>query len=835
MTLQLESITLAGDPEQGGPLQLRIILPPNLVAAAKSGSIAVKLEADTANGRQPLGQLNQAVAYRPDVAHLLALALLESWNDGKLPSLARLSTDQLRQLLQPMDGQDAVFTWNQPEVPLSWHEGKINGVHDALTAESPAPPAQGRSVPSARKPTRSRPEPAAGTVCATPPLVDGSANFLAITLPARSHPHYSAILSLLQEWNFRLEPSNRKWWLRDRHRSLAFLAAHWSDLENLYGAEFSDNFRQKTAELKRATLQVATDPADGNAFLVEVGLHAPGVDGGSLRLGMEKGMPYVQGSDGIVLLEKSTLAALAEARTALLAETTRHGDTGPRLRRRISSAELAMADAALEALGTAFSPPDTWKARADTLRHRRNLPLPPLPSHWQTVLRPYQSLGVAWLWHLRENDLGGVLADEMGLGKTLQTLALIECIRKEDTENPALVVCPAALVENWRREAMRFAPDLKVFTHHGNNRLTEPLDFSSHGLIITSYGTLVRDAELFQPVRFSCIAGDEAQHIKNRDTRNARALRRLQGDFRMLLTGTPIENSLDDLYSLFEFVMPGLLPKPGGTGQGTGADPRPRAAPFILRRTKLEVAPELPDKIEQTVFCEMTDKQAGLYRELERRAQVELLDLQGGGAGDARLRFVAFRQLLRLRQICADPRLLDEACGPGDSAKASAFGELLEEALDTGRRMLVFSQFTSLLRLVGADMAAQGIPFFYLDGQTRDRAALCQRFNDDPAVPVFLISLKAGGAGLNLTGADTVVHLDPWWNPAVEAQATARAHRIGQTKTVFSYRLIVSGTVEERVLSLQKNKAGLLQELLGGDAGGSDAIGLETLRELIGL
>ncbi len=426
----------------------------------------------------------------------------------------------------------------------------------------------------------------------------------------------------------------------------------------------------------------------------------------------------------------------------------------------------------------------------------------------------------------------------------------------------SLVVCPASLLENWRREAARFAPQLRVFVHHGQQRLASANDIAAHDLVITSYGTLARDQLLFAAVAFSTIIADEAQHIKNRRSQNAAALRALRAHARFLLTGTPLENSLDDLRSLFEFLLPGYLQKvPAGLRGDERAwyDERLKAltAPYILRRTKQAVAPELPEKLEQVVWCELTPTQAALYRETQERSERELFDLEAGGASEAKLKFAALTQLLRLRQICCDPRLVvtaDESSqnrqilagesadqpnsdeiGYRESAKLEAFNELLAEAVDDGHRVLVFSQFTSLLALLRTELDAQQLAYCYLDGSmpALARQAEVDRFQSSSDVPLFLLSLKAGGTGLNLTGADTVVHYDPWWNPAAEAQATDRAHRIGQKRVVTSYKLIASGTVEEKVLALQAEKRALLAGVFEASDAAAAKLSLADLKSLI--
>jgi SNF2 family DNA or RNA helicase len=357
-------------------------------------------------------------------------------------------------------------------------------------------------------------------------------------------------------------------------------------------------------------------------------------------------------------------------------------------------------------------------------------------------------------------------------------------------------------------------------------------------LIITSYGTLRQDADLLGTMDWSVVVGDEAQHIKNRRSQNARTLTSLRADGRFLLTGTPVENSLDDLISLFSFLMPGYLQK--ATGKLTKEDKAwhnrrqtERAAAYILRRTKQEVAPELPDKIEKTFFCELGAKQQAFYRETLEKTRRDIFNLEMSGANAGRVQFAAFTELLRLRQACVDPRILDEAFPEGDSAKLAAFDELLDECLDAGSRMLVFSSFVSALKLLAGHLEVKGQKFCYLDGQTKNRLALVDQFNQDATIPVFLISLKAGGTGLNLTGADTVLHYDPWWNPAAEAQATDRAHRIGQTKVVTSIKLIAANTIEEKVLELQARKAEILKELFEESAAANAKVSLEDIKGLL--
>jgi SNF2 family DNA or RNA helicase len=331
---------------------------------------------------------------------------------------------------------------------------------------------------------------------------------------------------------------------------------------------------------------------------------------------------------------------------------------------------------------------------------------------------------------------------------------------------------------------------------------------------------------------------DEGQNIKNARSQSAKAVKQLVAKGRYILTGTPVENSLEDLRSLFGFLMPGYLPKPEERVQVEDRkwhDERllKMAAPYILRRSKVAVAPELPAKIEQTVYCDFEDNQKKFYEEILEQTRQSIFELEMGGATQNNIRMAAFNQLLRLRQICADPRILDPKLEETDSAKLQALLELIEESKDAGHRMLVFSTFVQALQIIKEALEERNIPYCYLDGSTKNRQAVCDQFNSTPSIPVMLMSLKAGGTGLNLTGADTVVHYDPWWNPAAEAQATDRAHRIGQTRTVTSIKLIAAGTIEERVMDLQKTKSEMLRKLLTESDSVSSSISLDDMKALL--
>lgn len=674
---------------------------------------------------------------------------------------------------------------------------------------------------------------------ASPLTVDGSEHYLALTLPSREHRSYPAVLDLLKSHGFLPEPSNGKWWLRDRHKTLNFLAAYGGRLRGEFGAKFTPNFEKNTSRLRPAEIVCAAVEA-GRGFDITLGLRAGSADEAAIRSALASGRGYVETEGQVILVDSGQLRRLGEAQKALAGDPA--GGVATRRTHRVSAARAAEMETILEELAPGFQAPATWKARSAALRNLSALSPAPIPAGLDSQLRSYQRLGVAWLWHLHRNELAGILADEMGLGKTLQALALV-CAVRGQSEGVSLVVAPASLLENWRREAEKFAPELRVAVHHGEERLDSAAAFAALDLVITSYGTLTRDEAVFSEIEFACVIADEAQHIKNRRSQNARTLRSLRSRGRFLLTGTPVENSLDDLRSLFEFLLPGYLqPVPSGARSGDREwfDQRLRTqvAPYILRRTKGAVAPELPEKLENVVWCELTPAQAALYWTVQEKAERDLFDLEAGGASEGSLRLAALTQLLRLRQISCDPRLIgapSTAAPYADSGKLEAFRELLSEAVDDGHRVLVFSQFTSLLALLRDELSAQEIPHAYLDGSmpTRARQAEVDRFQSSPDVPVFLLSLKAGGTGLNLTAADTVVHFDPWWNPAVEMQATDRAHRIGQTRVVTSYKLIASGTVEEKVLGLQAAKRELLKDVFETSDAASAALSLVDLKSLL--
>lgn len=472
----------------------------------------------------------------------------------------------------------------------------------------------------------------------------------------------------------------------------------------------------------------------------------------------------------------------------------------------------------------------------------------PMPEEVRKRLRPYQVLGVNWLHYLARNGLGGILADEMGLGKTIQTLVYLQFRKQQGLATaPSLIICPTSLVQNWMDESAKFTPDLSTLLIHGGKRQSQFKRMEEHDLIITSYALLRRDIGEYQTREFDTIILDEAQHIKNRSSQNAQRAKMLRGTNRLILTGTPIENSLLDLWSMFDFLMPGYLgpsdefknryeiPISKNGDERAQNRLRQRVQPFILRRTKAEVARDLPAKLEQMALCDLTEEQRRVYSQILDQGRKEVLEASAKNGQD-RGRMAVLTALTRLRQVCCHLAMLPGAAEKPwtePSAKMDYFFELLDQAMDGGHRVLVFSQFVSLLKLLSAQLNERKVPFCYLDGTTFDRLGEVNRFQNDTSIPLFLISLKAGGTGLNLTGADTVVHFDPWWNPAVEDQATARAHRIGQVRIVNSYKLIARGTVEEKIVRLQEKKKELIQNTLVSEEAFVRSLTWEELQGLL--
>ncbi len=506
---------------------------------------------------------------------------------------------------------------------------------------------------------------------------------------------------------------------------------------------------------------------------------------------------------------------------------------------RFQTSQIGLLDALLAAEPETDADQAVEQARARLARFDGIEPRP-APPGFRGELRGYQRDGLGWMDFLADFGFGGCLADDMGLGKTVQVLALLEERRRRRRESeaaaaplaPSLVVVPKSLVFNWLREAERFTPQLRILEHAGPQRRRETGHFADYDVVLTTYGTLRRDVPFLKELTFDYAILDEAQAIKNKQSATAKASRLIAARHRLALTGTPIENHLGELMSLFEFLNPGLfgpgrqlaVPRTvleGGAAGANGSHPAVKliagaVRPFVLRRTKEQVAPELPPKLEQTLYCELAPRQRREYDQLRRHYRESLLT-RVEEDGLARSKIQVLEALLRLRQAACHPGLIDRRRVRESSAKLDLLLPQLEEVIEEGHKVLVFSQFTSMLAIVRKRLEARDLVYEYLDGKTRNREERVDRFQNDPDCRIFLISLKAGGVGLNLTAAGYVFLLDPWWNPAVEVQAIDRTHRIGQTRQVFAYRLIARDTVEEKVLELQRSKRELADAIIRAD------------------
>ncbi|NOY99468.1 MAG: DEAD/DEAH box helicase family protein [Chloroflexi bacterium] len=538
-----------------------------------------------------------------------------------------------------------------------------------------------------------------------------------------------------------------------------------------------------------------------------------------IRKALKKGDRYIKLADG-------SIGQIPEAwlerykHLFAMAEETEDG-------LRVSNVQLSLVDELLADAEEQNIAPEFHQKR-ERLKNLKDIAPQPVPKGFTGKLRPYQKAGLDWLHFLREYGFGGILADDMGLGKTIQMLAFLQSQREQaEVESAALLVVPKSLLTNWQRESAKFTPDLRILEYMGNFRNKNVETFKDYDIILTTYGTMLKDIEILREYRFSTVILDESQAIKNPLAKSAKAARLLNAEQRLAMTGTPVENNTFELWSQFAFVNPGLLgsmdyfkrefaaPIESRSDKATANLLKRMIYPFILRRTKEQVAPELPPRTERVVYTDLEPAQRKLYNRTRDYYRGQLLGLlDEGGMNNARMKIL--EGLLRLRQICIHPALVE----PTYKKKAAKF-EILLETLRTlqaeGHKALVFSQFVQALKLLEVEMKKLGLKYTYLDGKTRKRQAKVDIFQNDPSIPFFLISLKAGGVGLNLTAADYVVHLDPWWNPAVEMQAADRVHRIGQDKPVFVYKFIARETVEEKILELQTRKKELVKQLISAE------------------
>jgi superfamily II DNA or RNA helicase len=657
---------------------------------------------------------------------------------------------------------------------------------------------------------------------------------------ARNRAAEQAALDRVRAFGFAGPDGKGELTLKGEARTLAFFAVGLPRLEREWKVTVGERFQHVTRNVERIEPRVEVRSSGEQWFELSYELGTASGErfsGADIQRLLQAGQSHLRRKDGRVAVFDSGL--LEEFEHLLRDSAPRQMQPGVyRLDRR----QAGGLDAFASDHRVAVAGDPRWRQWAGATRNLEKLtpiPLGPL----EEALRPYQKQGIYWMHFLAGNGFGGILADEMGLGKTVQALAFLQTLAGQ---GPCLVVCPSSLIWNWQAEAARWTPEAQVLALAGPCRANDFHKIQKSNLVITSYPLLRRDAESYKGVEFAAVLLDEAQHIKNPDSQNAQSAANLQARRRFVLTGTPVENTVRDVWSLMHFLMPGYLGNRADFRdtfeRGIQTDPtgpeaqrlRRRIQPFLLRRTKNTVAKDLPEKLEQVAYCEMTSAQASLYGELVSATRTQLSQL-AGEKDQGKARMLALTALLRLRQAACDLRLLGLEKPPSAeecSAKLDLLSELLEEARDGGHRVLVFSQFVSMLGFIRERLDGEGVAYCYLDGSTRDRQAEVSRFQSGN-VPAFLISLKAGGTGLNLTAADTVIHFDPWWNPAVEAQATDRAHRIGQRKVVTSYKLIARNTVEEKILSLQSKKKAVIEAAIESEQPMMQGLSMDDIHELL--
>ncbi|MEO7933298.1 MAG: SNF2-related protein [Chthoniobacterales bacterium] len=640
----------------------------------------------------------------------------------------------------------------------------------------------------------------------------------------RHHAAEQSIIESLKAAEFGAVDANCVMNLRGEHAVLRFLSTQLPHLQKK--AEVQLGPRLKTllgrAEVVRPKLEIQSSGENWFDLSVEMTSQVgSSYTGAEIQKLLNSGKTYEKRANGSVVL--FDVGALSELQEVLR-------DCEPQ-QRQLGSYRIGKMHAGFlqSTLGEQLSGSPATLQKVDVS----------IPVELQGILRPYQTEGVQWMHFLAGNHLGGILADEMGLGKTLQTLAFLQ-----SSGGRSLVVCPSSLVFNWEREAKKFTPTLRTLVIEGNQRAPLFAKINNADLVITSYALLRRDIARYEQLAFKSVILDEANHIKNPDTQNALAAQKIRADHRFALTGTPVENSVRDVWSLANFILPGYLGRrddfkdryEAPIQRGGAPEVQRRLAnrlrPIMLRRLKKDVAKDLPERLEQVAWVDLSDSQKSVYRELLEQGRRKIEEASNEkNVGKSRM--AALTALLRLRQACCDLRLLGLEKPEDASSKLEMLDELVQEAIDGGHRVLVFSQFVTMLKLIADRMTAAEIPFAYLDGSTRDRAGEVDKFQNSDTLPLFLISLKAGGVGLNLSAADTVIHFDPWWNPAVEAQATDRAHRIGQTRVVTSYKLIARNTVEEKILSLQQRKRDIIDATVESEEPTFGALSLDEIRDLM--
>ncbi len=854
------------------PIDLHLIVPPNLADAWTRGAISLGVECSGRTGRKLCSALSPNARFKCSPEDLAALRVLLQLTGGALPGALTLKTAQAEQVLEAFVNSPRVTLGRGAKVDVAKELDHLRKKDSLNHGQGP-----GTSGAASVKPGLLTSSAASGPVPTFHLKLEGSLNYLGAELESRTpdrrktitspgyrpvHPAEAAALNRLRGCGFEGPTPRGEWALRGEQAILTFFARGLPALKEKWEVTVGSRFEHVTQDLERVQPRFEVQGSGQNWFETRFEL---ATDSGERLSASELRRLLASGKRTVKLANQKT-AILDEGLLEDFEELLK--DTNPNQIRpgtyRFDTRDAGyLGHFAQQRAGAVVGVPGVDWGRE--LPFGRKVEPPKLGPEWD-LLRGYQREGVTWLNLLLSNGMAGVLADEMGLGKTVQALAFLTSVK-----GPKLVVCPASLTVNWQREADRFAPSLRPLTLNTADPKTIPGLIPEDRLFITSYTLMRRDAEVLRSQLFGAVILDEAQQIKNPESQTAQAAHGLRGQARLAITGTPIENGVRDIWSIMQFLMPGYLgsreifreryevpirDQPGGVQHRRLVQ---RLKPFLLRRTKLQVAPELPQKIEQVAYCELTTTQKQLYSKVLSAARQVLQDQNGkpGGKGQSGGgKLAVFTALLRLRQVCCDPRLLGNAGnagssgGPGDepgggdaaadrrppvgeSAKMELLRELVSEAMDDGHRVLIFSQFATMLGLIREELTAEGIETCYLDGATRDRQAEVDRFQNGKA-PIFLISLKAGGFGLNLTAADTVILFDPWWNPAVESQAADRAHRIGQTRPVTVYRLVTKDSVEEKILALQARKRDLAAQLVEDDGQPMmEGLSLQEIAELI--
>lgn len=880
---------------QGMPeVELHVILPPNFAASWQRGQITAAVEAAWAGSRKPLASLPANRRWSAEAADVVLTEALLRLGGGRLLSALNLDREQFSTLLDALTGHPRL-SFGRKDVALVREEGLRPHLHLEMQADGalrlatrPWPSGElllgkdaawllvtgefvaiAPGLPAAYFPVLSNSvtipaEGVAGFIQRELPMLSGPFDLTGLealpeipvpqmraeipvhmvlegslnALVAKIHaplPPSSHVLTELQTAGFAGPDRNGEWMLKGEAKILSFFAAQLSRWQQRWHVEVGERFQHVTRQVERLEPKLEIRSSGERWFDLSAELvTASGdrVSSAEVQQLLQAGQNFLKRRGGkVVVFNPDQLDDFSQ-----LLRDSQPEQRSPGIyrldRRQAGALRLFSKECGIPVQGDS-----AWR------QWTPEESLAELPSTLGEALRDYQKHGAAWMRFLAQNGFGGILADEMGLGKTLQALTFLRTLHGS---GPSLVICPSTLLFNWEAEAARWAPELRVLRLDGPRRIQRFGDIQAANLVLTSYPLLRLDVDSLRREKFAAVILDEAQNIKNPDSQVARAASALQAAHRFALTGTPVENSVRDLWSVMHFLMPGYLGSRKDfherfaapiSGQPSGPEQQRlarRVRPFLLRRTKAQVAAELPRKLDQVLWCELSGPQREIYDQLATATRRQLSEL-AGSKDQKKARMVMLTALLRLRQAACDVRLLglEQTPEPADcSGKMSVLEELLAEVAEGGHRVLVFSQFVTMLGNIRQELDAGGVDYCYLDGQSRDRALQVQRFQAGQAL-AFLISLKAGGTGLNLTAADTVIHFDPWWNPAVEAQATDRAHRIGQTKVVTSYKLIARGTVEEKILALQERKKAVIAATLASEQPMMEGLTLDEIQELL--